>query len=256
MPSDSIHFANAPITEAIIAIVVEDLPDICIEQIRQLAQRVLSEYPKTRDLSHAEFVGEISAEGPPKASARQKALGLQFQSEDSKQIFQARLNGFSFHRLAPYDRWETFRAEAFRLWDLFREAVGEVTPLAFSVRYLNSLVVPAPGRLEEFLKLYPAVPEEWPQVLSNYLVRLDIPIQDKNGYAGHLTTVQTLLPSPPRPGTPSQQGIASILLDLNLQYPASGNSNETLWQRIDAARSVKNHLFDASLTQAMKARIL
>src|SRR5579862_511457 len=219
MSTDLLHFANPPITEAIIAIVVSDLPDSAVEQIRELVQRALPQYPKATDISQTQFVGEIRPQGLPKASAQQKFLGLQFQSEDSKQIFQARLNGFSFHRLAPYDRWETFRAEAFRLWELFRETVGEVNPVAFSVRYINALVVPAPRPLEDFLKLYPELPAEWPQMLSNYMMRLDMPLSEPTGDAGHLTAVQTLLPSQP--------GTASILLDLNFGYMASGNSNET-----------------------------
>jgi uncharacterized protein (TIGR04255 family) len=259
MATDSLHFANPPITEAIIAIVVQDLPDTASERIRSLVPRVLTEYPQNETISQTHFLGEIRPEVSPKSSVHQKVLGLQFRSADLKQVFQARLNGFSFHRLAPYDRWETFRAEAFRLWELFRETVGEVKPLAFSVRYINALVVPAPGLLEDVLNLYPEIPREWPQMLSNYVMRLDLPISDQTndaGVPGHLTAVQTLLPSPPRPASASQSGgTASILLDLNLQYPALRNSNETLWQRIDAVRPVKNRLFDASLTQAMKERI-
>ena len=248
MALDSPHFANAPITEAIIGIVVRDLPESAIDQLRTLSQRMLSTYPKTVEISQAQFVGEFRAESPPKASAQKKLLGFQFQSENQKQIFQARLNGFSFHQLAPYDRWETFRAEAFRLWELFRETVTGVEPLAFSVRYINALVIPSPGLMEDFLNIYPEIPKEWPQLLSNCLMRLDLPISDEHtSDAGHLTAVQTFLPSQP--------GTASILLDFNLQYPALRNSNETLWQRIDAVQPVKNRLFNASLTEAMKARI-
>jgi uncharacterized protein (TIGR04255 family) len=216
MATDSLHFANPPITEAIIAIVVQDLPDSASEQIRLLAPKVIAQYPKNETISQTEFVGQIAPEGPPKSSVQQKFLGVQFRSADLKQLFQARLNGFSFHKLAPYERWETFRAEAFRLWELFRETVGEVKPLAFSVRYINALVVPAPGLLEDVLNLYPEIPREWPQMLSNYVMRLDLPISDQTNDAGHLTAVQTLLPSPPRPASASQSGTASILLDLNL----------------------------------------
>jgi len=247
MATDSLHFANPPITEAIIAIVVRDLPDSAIDQIRMLVDSVLTAYPRTADITETQFLGEIRPEGQPKTSTQKRVLGLQFQSEDSKQIFQARLNGFSFHRLAPYDRWETFRAEAFRLWELFRQTIGDVEPLAFSVRYLNALAVPVPGLLEDFLRLYPEIPKEWPQMLQNYVMRLDLPISGQTSDAGHLTAVQTLLPSQP--------GSASILLDLHLQYPALRNSNDVLWQRIDGVRAIKNRLFSASLTQRMRDRI-
>ena len=49
------------------------------------------------------------------AGLRQEQNGYIFASSDERQIFQARLDGFSFSRLAPYDRWETFRDEARRL---------------------------------------------------------------------------------------------------------------------------------------------
>jgi uncharacterized protein (TIGR04255 family) len=248
MATDSLYYANPPIREAIIAIVVQDLPDSSAGQIHNLVPRVVSEYPRNEPISQAQFVGEIRPQAPPKTSVQQRFLGLQFRSDDLKQIFQARLNGFSFHRLAPYHRWETFRAEAFRLWQLFRETVGEVRTLSFSVRYINALVIPAPGLMEDFLNLYPEIPREWPQTLTNSMMRLDLPISDElTTDAGHLTAVQTFLPSEP--------GTASILLDLNLQYPALRNSNETLWERIDAVRPVKNRLFNASLTAAMKSRI-
>jgi len=246
MATDALHFANPPITEAIIAIVVRDLPGSIVERIRTLSDKVSAEYPKRTEISQTQFVGEISPEGP-KASAQQKAFGLQFQSIDSRQIFQARLNGFSFHRLAPYDRWRTFRDEAFRLWSLFRDVVGDVEAVAFSVRYINALVVPAPGRIEDYLRVYPEIPAEWPQNLSNYQMRLELPIQDAGTGTGALATVQTLLPSEP--------GTASILLDNNLSYPAIGNSDDTLWSRIDAVQAVKNNLFLASITPAMRKRI-
>jgi uncharacterized protein (TIGR04255 family) len=248
MASDSLHFANNPITEAIIAIAIQELPTSSIEQIRSLTPKVHDGYLKNETISQAHLLGEIRPEAPPKTSVQQKTLGLQFRSEDAKQIFQARLNGFSFHRLAPYDRWEPFRDEAFRLWEVYRETVGEIQPQSFTVRYLNTLVIPSPGLMEDYLKIYPEIPREWPQLLSNCLMRLDLPISDEHtSEAGNLTAVQTFLPSQP--------GTASILLDLNLSYPALRNSNETLWRRIDAVRPVKNRLFNATLTEAMKARI-
>jgi uncharacterized protein (TIGR04255 family) len=241
-----LHFDNAPIREAIIAIQVHDLPDSTVGELSKLPQDVKGTYPKSTPISLSQFVGEISPQRTA-ASAHQKSLGLQFNSADSRQLFQARLNGFSFHRLAPYENWKPFRDEAFKLWGLYRNLVGPVKVLNFSVRYVNALVVPAPGLLEDHLRVYPQLPPEIPQILNNYYMRLDLPLEDEGPGDGILTMTQTLLPSEP--------GTSSILLDNLFMYAALDVSDDSLWKRIDAVQPVKNRIFLATLTREMQKRI-
>src|SRR5580704_380266 len=226
MAIEPLHFGKAPIQEAIIAIQVHDLPDSIVEELRALPDKVKDSYRQQTELTQAQFVGQIGPQGPT-ASAQQRFIGLQFQTLDSKQLFQARLNGFSFHRLAPYESWGPFRNEAFRLWNLYRDVVGPVKVANFSVRYINALVVPAPGLLEDHLRVYPQMP-------------LDLPLEDKDTGEGTLTITQTLLPSEP--------GTASILLDNLFLYAALGVPDDILWGKIDAVQSVKNRVFLAALT--------
>jgi uncharacterized protein (TIGR04255 family) len=246
MATPPLHFDNAPIREAIIAIQVHDLPDSIVEELKKLPKDVEETYPKSTPMSLSQFVGEI---GPQRtaASAHQKTLGLQFISADSKQLFQARSNGFSFHRLAPYESWKPFRDEAFKLWGLYRKFVGPVKVLNFSVRYVNALVVPAPGLLEDHLRVYPQLPPELPQTLRNYYMRLDLPLEDQGSGDGILTMTQTLLPSEP--------GTSSILLDNLFMYAALDVPDGTLWKRIDGVQAAKNRVFLATLTPVMQRRI-
>ena len=246
MASAALHFDKAPIREAIIAIQVHDLPDSIVEELRKLPKDVQDTYPKSTPISLSQFVGEISPQKTA-ASAHQKSLGLQFGSTDSKQLFQARLNGFSFHRLAPYESWRPFRDEAFKLWGLYRKFVGPVKVVNFSVRYVNALIVPAPGRLEDYLRVYPELPPEIPQELRNYYIRLDLPLSDEGTGDGTLTMTQTLLPSEP--------GTSSILLDNSFMYAALDVSDDVLWKRIEAVQAVKNRIFLAALTPEMQKRI-
>jgi uncharacterized protein (TIGR04255 family) len=247
MATQPLRFDNAPIREAIIAIQVHDLPESSLEELRLLPEKVKDSYPQKTELNQAQFVGQIGPQGPT-ASAQQRVIGLQFQSADSKQLFQTRLNGFSFHRLAPYESWVPFRSEAFRLWGLYREAVGPVQTTNFTVRYINAIVVPAPGKLEDYLKVYPQIPPELPQLINNYLARLELPLEEDEGTGtGVLTMTQTLLPSEP--------GTASILLDNMFLYPALGVTDDVLWKRIDAVQAVKNRIFVSSLTAEMLRRI-
>ena len=246
MTSTLLHFDKAPIREAIIAIQVHDLPDSIVDDLRRLPQEVKDTYPISTQMSLGQFVGEISPQRTT-ASTHQKSLGLQFGSADSKQLFQARINGFSFHRLAPYESWKPFRDEAFRLWRLYRECVGPVKVVNYSVRYVNALIVPAPGRLEDYLRVYPQLPPEIPQELNNYYMRLELPINNQAQGDGTLTMTQTLLPS--------ELGTSSILLDNLFVYAALDVPDDLLWARIDATQAVKNHIFLASLTPLTQKRI-
>lgn len=246
MATPPLHFDNAPIREAIIAIQVHELPDSIVGELGKLPLEVQDTYPKSNPISLSQFVGEISPQRTA-ASAHQKSLGLQFNSIDSKQLFQARLNGFSFHRLAPYESWKPFRDEAFKLWGLYRKIVGPVKVVNFSVRYVNALVVPTPGLLEDHLRVYPQLPPEIPQVLRNYYIRLDLPLTDEGSGEGILTMTQTLLPSDPE--------TSSILLDNVFMYAALDVADDDLWKRIDAVQAVKNRIFLATLTPEMQRRI-
>jgi len=246
MATRPLHFDNPPIREAIIAIQVHDLPDSIVEELNKLPQDVKETYPTSTPMSLSQFVGEISPQRTA-ASAHQRSLGLQFNSADSKQIFQVRLNGFSFHRLAPYESWRPFRDEAFKLWGLYRKCVGPVKIVNFSVRYVNALLVPAPGLLEDYLRVYPQLAPEIPQMLRNYYMRLDLPLENEGSGDGILTMTQTLLPSEP--------GTSSILLDNLFTYAALEVPDDTLWKRIDAVQAVKNRLFLATLTPEMQKRI-
>jgi len=250
MATAPIHFENAPIREAVIAIQVHDLPDSTVEELQRLPQDVKDTYPKSTTISLSKFVGEIKPQGGGAvvASAHQKSLGLQFQSADSKQLFQARLNGFSFHRLAPYESWKPFRDEAFKLWGHYRRFIGPVKVINFSVRYINALVVPASGLLETYVRVYPELPPEIPQAMNNYYLRLDLPLKNEGSGDGILTMTQTLLPS-------GQPETSSILLDNLFTYAALDVADDVLWKRIDAVQEVKNRIFLATLTPEMQRRI-
>jgi uncharacterized protein (TIGR04255 family) len=246
MGTEPLHFEKPPITEAVIAIQIRDLPASSIPAIQGLNDHVRSSYPTSVGISQTQFVGQISPQGST-ASTQQNLIGLQFQSADLKQLFQARLNGFSFHRLAPYDRWRSFRDEASRLWTLYRHVVAPVQPLNFSVRYINALVIPGWTRLEDWLRVYPGIAPELPQVLHQYQMRLEVQLADEGAGPGVLSMHQTLLPSPPK--------TTSILLDNNFIFSAAGISDDTLWARIDAVQGVKNRIFLGTLTPTMRERL-
>ena len=97
------QYENAPINEALIDIRAELPKDVTLSTLEAFHAEVKERYPgKKKRLLLEE---QISIEAPP--SEKRTELGFAFESEDGKQIFQARLDGFTFSRLRPYTNWSS-----------------------------------------------------------------------------------------------------------------------------------------------------
>ena len=133
-----IQYERAPITEAIIDIRVQAEP--ALRTLEELHLQVADLYPgKTKRF---EVVGQISAGAAVGASATQTQTGFAFTSKDSKQIFQAKTEGFTFSRLRPYGNWVELRDEARRLWAIYRDATTPIRISRVAVRYINQIDIP------------------------------------------------------------------------------------------------------------------
>ncbi|MGE0375920.1 MAG: TIGR04255 family protein [Planctomycetaceae bacterium] len=237
-------YSRAPITEAIIDIRVKAPESVRLDQVEKLHESIQDEYPGkvARHLAH----GRLTIGAQVSALASQMPIGYLFKSQDEKQIFQARLDGFTMSRLAPYESWEPFRDEARRLWQLYRDEVQpeEVTRLA--VRYINRIDIPFPfDDLNEYLRTFPEVSADLPQTLAGLFMQLTIPQPDIES----MTLLNEALIEPAKPD------IASIVLDIDLFRQSNPPQGEVeIWKFFEVLRQRKNEIFEACITA--KARKL
>src|ERR1700722_8751627 len=110
------HYANAPITEAIIDVRFSPLKSVHLTTVLTTHLGEEERYPKSNSM----FVMSGSLKFEPGATiaetTQNEKIGYRFESADGKGIWQARLDGFTYSRLAPYESWPPFAAEANRLW--------------------------------------------------------------------------------------------------------------------------------------------
>jgi len=232
------HYPNAPITEAIIDLRVE-LPDsVTVEELADVNPGEEGGYPNQRN--HIAIEGHMDFGEQVGSTARQIHMGYLFLDEDEKQIFQARLDGFSFSRLAPYDRWETFSEEARRLWNEYRAVAQPYKINSVGLRYINRLDLPMPMRdLKDFLRTVPEVSSDLPQELNGYLMQLQIPQED----LGATLLLNEALVPPPEPQ------VSSVLLDISIVQQAEHSlEEEDLWEVLAEFRVRKNRVFEACIT--------
>lgn len=196
-------------------------------------------YPSCKDLKVG--VGHFEVGPRLSASATSQHVGFLFTSEGQKYVYQARLDGFSVSRLAPYESWEAFRTEVRRLWNVYRHAVEPVRVERIALRTINRLDLPGPRvELKDYLRTSPEIAGGLPQSLDGFFMRLQIPVEDLRST---LLLNETII-EPPRPG------IVAVVLDIDLfRTEDLPQEEEGIWQLLETLRLRKNEFFEACITE-------
>lgn len=232
------HYANAPITEALIDLRVELPTHITIADLEKLQVGEEESYPTKQDLNLV--TGRMKVGPQVSASATTKPVGYLFKSGDERQIFQGRFDGFTMSRLAPYGCWDTFRDEARRLWNVYRAAVTPQRVVRVAVRYTNRIDIPLPLRdFKDYLRTVPEVSPDLPQGLAGYFMRLDIPLEDIKSRC--LLNEAIIEPAAPN--------VVSVVVDIDVfRTEDLPTQDDAIWRFIEELRVKKNSVFEACIT--------
>ena len=247
----SVHYAKAPLTEALIDVRVAVPDELGLTELAKIRVGEEERYPNESRAFKLTSHVEINAEqASSSTAARQVQVGFVYRSADGLQVCQVRLDGFTFSRLAPYDRWETLRDEARRLWSLYRQAVQPQKITRVAVRYINRLDLPVPKEegldFKVYLRTGPEVSPVLPQGLSGFFMQMQMPQQDLQA---HLVLTEAMVP-------PSGPDVASVLLDIDLFREVDVPQDEDgLWALFETFRQRKNTTFEGCITDRLREMI-
>jgi len=252
---ERIHYPRAPITEAIIDFVVTPRHSFSVEDLALIRDVVADSYPIQEDeYIYSQQVSVPKPGAPAEYDSAPQHTGYRFTSPDKRQIFYARVNGFAFAVRAPYDRWETFRDEAHRLWDLYRSFTEAESVMRAAVRYINRIDIPETpvARLEDYLRTYPEVSKDLPYegLMSNFFLQVQLWQED----LGCMLIVNE------SPTVPPDHGIISILLDFDFfreqfEEPWPADEDEAIWGFLEQLHDRRNEVFEASITERTRRLI-
>lgn len=236
---------NAPIIEALIDIRIKAKEDFDFASFLTLHDAISGQYSEKKTRHKWEGRFEFKKGETPITASTEKIDGYIFTSADGKQIFQARIDGFTFNRLQPYDKWETFRDEAFRLWKLYNDLVSpEIIRVA--LRFINKIDIPISSQtaldFDDYLTAGPIVPKELPQGISSFLTR--VVIHDPETDASAIITQAFEQIVDPK--------LIPIILDIDAFKQKEVFSEEEAWQTLEKLRYFKNSIFFASIKEKTK----
>jgi uncharacterized protein (TIGR04255 family) len=240
-------YPRAPITEAVMDIRVHARDGLTVEDLRGLGKGAVEEFNQVNE----RFQFAAATRIVPGALATTQTVtptkvGFEFRSAAGDKVVQAQLDGWSFSKLAPYERWETFRNEGRELWTKYREVAQPKQITRMALRYVNRLDLPLPfDDFRRFLRTVPEIAPDLPQGLSNFFLQAQIPQLDLEAM---LVINMTMVPPP-------TATVASVVLDLDLFRTTNlPNAEEQIWAYFEQLRTRKNQAFEACITDAMRER--
>ena len=246
--ADNPHYGRAPILEAIIELRFNGDP-LSERDFERLQNRFKGEYPSIEERR------EISVEMAPNNAVVTHAVpsGFKMTAKNAVDVvLLMKKEFFASTRLGSYDRWETFQAKAKDNFDAFTKIVGRKKITRIGVRYLNRFDIPVKDLngqpLNKFLKIGVAIPTAIMKTIGNFGISVT-GVETSTG-AGFTLSCGT---SPP-----ALLEHASIGLDIDVYWDREDKIPgriEEVWATTDVLREAKNHVFETSITDSLRAII-
>lgn len=243
MPKEYPTLTKPPITEALIDIRVKLPSELDVKVIDSIFESIKEQYPNKQEQRISEVRIDTKAKEELFKTSGAKIGGYRYISLDEKQVFQARLDGFTFSRLHPYIKWEELRNEAYKLWKLYKNITSPESITRVAVRYINNLNIPMPIRdFSDYLIAPPIVPEALPQGVGNFLTRTTL---HEPSIGANIIITQAL--------EQLVTDVAPIILDIDVfKFQPKGMEEKEAWETLEELRNLKNKVFFNSITDDLK----
>lgn len=234
-------YKRPPITEAVIEVRLRSPIDA--DLLDKLLGRLAEEYPlppqRTVNLN-VEF-SDTSAKVKPELS------GYRLTALDGAGIVSITPISIATSRLAPYEGWEPFTAQARRNWEVWKRAVGWREIARVGVRYINRIDVPNPTgepfSIEDYLNIAPRLPDIGVGQMMGFAVNSVAPLGKDD--------LHLILNASTAPGILVKT--VSFIVDLDLSRDTALPQNDDgLWAFVDKIREHKNIVFEACITDKAK----
>lgn len=242
------HYKNAPITEAVIDIQIDNVAGKTIDDVTRLADTLKNEFPVRMPVFQLQMGYQSEVPGaPPEFHNDKQNLGWRLNSKTQARVLQIRTNGFTYSHLPPYSNWETFSAEAEGLWSQYVDQIAPQTAKRLAVRVINKLPVSATdGDFNTVLNLYPWLPDGLPQDVRGLSLQVQLPMRhvDENALLNLALFTGVVLP-----------GEAGLILDIDLYIERSVPVGSQIFEIINKLGLAKDDVFEACITDKIRERI-
>lgn len=249
MTTERAVFPNAPIVEAVIDLRVQ-LPENFEPAVLNSYHDLIKEhYPEKKIQRFIKSGIKITDGMDGQVDTTTGIKGIQFNSKEEKKVVQVQIDGFTFSKLKPYERWDVFVAEGKELWNKYKVLTKTLKVVRLALRYINRIDAPLPfGDFNEYILTNPQIAPNLPQSVSNFFMRLEIPNNSIDAIAIITQTIDL--------NTVNNFKVP-LILDIDVVHNCEHDpEDEKIWDIFETLRVFKNDIFFNSITEKTKELFL
>ena len=243
------HLSRAPISEAVFQIRGRALASWEEAAILPTLKASLPDYPKAES-SRTQQITVGGKEGPVAPVVDLGWSGAVLRSPDGRQVANFQRDSFTLSRLAPYQNWETFSSEAFRLYDIHLNLAQPAEAQRIGLRFINQFDAPSDSfdLGDIFIQPPPAAQTALQLSRARFFHQDTYSVPD---FPYFITVTRTLQPAA---HTPIARINPKLILDIDVftNEPFSANLTQVR-ARLEEMRWLKNKIFFGSLTPTVIA---
>lgn len=234
------HLPGAPIVEAVIHWRARAGSGLEPDALRQELAARLPEYPEIHPQHEWQFAGRGSAASSEiSQSTRWHGFRLERNGE-GRYVAQFTSDGLIVSRLAPYDCWETFEAEALRLWDVYVDLASPTALQRLGVRFINRIELSAGEKPGKYLRVMPKLPKDLDLPVETFVHRDVLTVPDSPFHVNLLRTIQS---------SDASRRQQAVILDIDVYAIDVGIvQGEPLRECLTQMRWIKNKVFFSLIT--------
>ena len=245
------HYLNPPIQEVLVDFQVVLTEETQLDSLAAFHHGLEDRFPERKERISVQHGFQLSpATGIHSSTSHRLVDGYLFVSQECGKTVQVRLDGFTFNKVKPYSNWQQFVDETRELWTRYLAVAKPVNISRIGLRYINRIDLPLPLKdLREYCLLFPDLPQSMPTMLSEFFQRFVLPFDSASPVSGSSVTLTFMPPSLNAPGA-----LLPVLLDIDVfrTWQLLSPDSSEAWEVLEAMRSLKNQIFEASLTAKAK----
>jgi len=231
--------AHPPIVEALVDIRVPVSAGVDITLLKNAHEQVKNDYPVIHEQREWVHRSEHRGEEVTGMEIQFGTHGVQFVSEDGKQIVQFRRDGFTFNRLFPYECWDRVKEEALTLWEIYKAVTNVETVSRLALRYINKISFEQGETPERILNLPFCLPA-FPELLIRNFVYQSTVKHAKSNYSAIFTLAREKV---------IHEGPPLLIFDIDVfSERLCEAETDQLFSTLEELRNFKNDLFFKSIT--------
>lgn len=233
------RYSKPPIVEAVFEF--QFLEPLSARDLERLRERFKSKYPTIEEQQQVRL--EVTAKG---VTANATPAGFKMTSSNAADVVLMQVNRFGSVRLAPYVSWDEFIKVAKENYESFTKIIGRKTLSRVSSRFVNRIDIPLAEMKEvdmlEFVRFGVAMPEEMSKSIGPYSVAANFQTGD----------IKVLVQSGVVPAALIDHLSISLDIDVYIDKDIKPHK-EAIWEIASNLHDAKNKIFEASITDRVRA---